>query len=365
MTGTAVTPPPPATGRPAVWPTRTGQVQLRLFDGRICVLARRRSVAVATILAVLTVLAVVAGLSLGQRVVWPTDVVAALAGTGPDTFVVNELRLPRVLVGLAVGAALGLSGALIQTVAGNPLASPDFVGVTHGAGLAVVVGLVFASAGPAQVPLFAVLGGVFTSLLMYVLAWRRGLHPYRFVLVGVGVSYVASSAIAVLRARTDIATATRLEIWLHGSLNGRGLGDAVPLLVMSAVLVPGLAWAGWAMRMAVMDDAVAAGVGVRLGRLRLLLAGMGVLLASLAVGAGGAIDFVALVAPQVARRLTRTPTIPLVNTALCGALLVCLADLAARRALAPYEVPVGVVTALIGAPYLLWLLTRSRAGGVA
>ena len=124
MTDTAVAPPQTAS-RPASWPARTGRVRLRLFGGRFCVLASRRSVTVATILAVLTALAVVASLSLGQQVVWPTDVVAALTGRGPDVFVVNELRLPRVLVGLAVGAALGLSGALIQTVARNPLASPD------------------------------------------------------------------------------------------------------------------------------------------------------------------------------------------------------------------------------------------------
>lgn len=342
-----------------------GQAVLRLFGGRVSFLVRRRSAVVAGVLAVLTVLATVASLCLGREFVSPPEVVRALAGSGDATFVVTELRLPRVVAGLAVGAALGLAGALIQTVARNPLASPDFVGVTHGAGLAVVCGLVLAGAKTATVPVLAVSGGLLTALLMYVLAWRRGLHPYRFVLVGVGVSYVASSAIAVLRARADISLATRLEIWLHGDLNGRGYGDVLPLLVTGAVLLPGLASAAWAMRIAGMDDTVAMAVGVRTGRLRALLASLGVLLGSLAVGAGGAIDFVALVAPQVARRITRAPDIPLVCTALSGALLVCLADLAARRAIAPFELPVGVVTALLGAPYLLWLLARRRSGGAA
>jgi iron complex transport system permease protein len=352
---------------PAAATARAGQVvpgrrAFRLCGGRVSFLVRRRSVAVAGGLAVLTLLAAVASLSLGRENLAPVEVVRALAGTGRAVFVVNELRLPRVVVGLAVGAALGLSGALVQTVARNPLASPDFVGVTHGAGLAVVCGLVLAGAGPVTVPVLAVAGGVLTALLMYLLAWRHGLHPHRLVLVGVGVHYTASSAIAVLRAHADIGTATRLEVWLHGSLNGRGFGDVVPLLAVCAAVLPALAWAAWAMRAAGMDDVVATGLGVRAGRLRALLAGLGVLLAALAVGAGGAIDLVALVAPQVALRLTRAPAIPLVSTALCGALLVCLADLLARRALAPYELPVGVVTALLGAPYLLWLLARSRGG---
>lgn len=356
----------PAGGRrtPAL-PGLPGQTALRLRGGRVSFLVRRRSVVVAATLAVLTLAAMVASLSIGREFVSPLNVLRALAGSGPDIFVVNELRLPRVVAGLAIGAALALSGALIQTVARNPLASPDFVGVTHGAGLAVVAGLVFGVGSTADIPLLAAAGGVGSALLMYLLAWRRGLHPYRFVLVGIGVSYVATSAIAVLRARADISTATRVQTWLHGSLIGRGVDDVAPLLVTSVVLLPGLAWAAWAMRMAVMDDAVATGVGVHLNRLRIVLAGMGVILASLAVGAGGAIDFVALVAPQVARRLTRTPTIPLVSTALVGALLVCVADLLARRALSSYEVPVGVVTALLGAPYLLWLLARSRTGGTA
>jgi iron complex transport system permease protein len=166
----------------------------------------------------------------------------------------------------------------------------------------------------------------------------------------------------VFVTKGDYLVAQQARTWLTGSLNGRGYDQATPLVTVLLLLVPFLLWAAWAQRGAAFDEGTATALGIRLGRVRLGLSILGVVLASVATGAAGPVDFVALLAPQIARRLTRTPHIPLLCSALTGALIVVVADLLARRLLAPLELPVGVFTALVGAPYLMWLIVRTRGG---
>jgi iron complex transport system permease protein len=346
--------------RPRVRPA--GHVLVR--RPRVSFLVHRRSAVVATVLALLLAAAFVTSLCVGVRAISPVDVVAALVGA-EDNFVVETLRLPRATAGLLVGLAFGIAGSLIQTVSRNPLASPDVIGITHGAGMAVVVLLTFGLGDASTIPVAAVLGGMLAAALVYAFAWRRGLSPQRFVLIGVGVSLALHSVTNLLLTKSDVALAQQAKVWMSGSLNARDWDNAAPLALTLLVLLPAIVWAARAQRAAGFDDDTATALGVRLGRLRLGLTVIGVVLASVATGVAGPVDFVALVAPQIARRLTRTPQVPLVCSALMGALLVVAADIGARMLLSPNELPVGVVTAAVGGPYLLWMLTRTRAGGAA
>ncbi|AUG79145.1 iron complex transport system permease protein [Kitasatospora sp. MMS16-BH015] len=333
--------------------------------GRASALMHRRSAAVAAVLLVLLAGAVVASLCFGETTVSPGAVLDVLLGwPSPEQLVVGELRLPRVVVGVLTGLALGAAGALIQTVARNPLASPDVIGVSHGAS-AVVVGLTAfgLTTSPGQVPWAAVAGGVGAGLLVHLLAWRHGLHAQRFVLIGIGLSIALGALTSLFLTKGDGLQAQQAKVWTTGSLNGTGFDQAGWLVWVLLAALPFLGWAARAQRGITFDDATAVGLGIRLHRVRLGTALLGVVLAACATGAAGPVDFVALTAPQIALRLTRSPRIPLACAALTGALLVVLADLLARRLLAPTELPVGVVTGLVGAPYLMWLLASSRRRG--
>ncbi|MFB8206475.1 FecCD family ABC transporter permease [Streptomyces sp. NPDC056010] len=339
-----------------------------LRRGRASFLVHRRAAVVALVLAVLLACAVVAYLCVGESFVAPSEVVRVLLGRpSPDELVVGTLRLPRLVVGLLAGVAFGVAGALVQTVARNPLASPDVIGVTHGAGAATVAALSFNSVAADALPYVSVAGGLAAALLVYVCAWRGGLHSSRFVLVGIGVSVALGSLTQLLLTKGDYLVAQQAKVWLTGSLNSRGYEEAGPLVVVLLVGLPAALWAARAQRGASFDDDTATALGLRLGRVRLGLTVLGVVLASVATGAVGPVDFVALLAPQIARRLTRTAQTPLLSSALAGALIVVVADLLARRLFSPVELPTGVLTAVVGAPYLMWLIvrTRSRSGGIS
>ncbi|MCM2388847.1 FecCD family ABC transporter permease [Streptomyces albipurpureus] len=324
-------------------------------------LLHRRSAVVAAFLTLLLIAVSVAYLSLGESTVAPAEVIRVLLGhPSPDELVVGTLRLPRLVVGLLVGAAFGVAGALIQTVARNPLASPDIIGISQGATAVTVIGLTFGITSYAVLPYFSVLGGLVAAVLVYLFAWRGGLNATRFVLIGIGFAVALRSITHLVLTKGDQHVAQQAQIWMTGSLNGRGWEEVEPLGWVLLALIPAVLWAARAQRTVSLDDGTSTALGVRLGRVRLGLVGVGVVLASVATGAAGPVDFVALLAPQTARRLTRTAQIPLLCSALVGAFVVVLADLLSRRAFAPTELPVGVLTAAVGAPYLIWLIVRGR-----
>ncbi|WJV51382.1 FecCD family ABC transporter permease [Streptomyces flavofungini] len=336
---------------------------------RATFLLHRRSAAVALALGLALAAACLAYLCVGETFVHPAEALKVVLGQpSPDELVVGTLREPRMVVGLLVGAAFGVAGALIQTVARNPLASPDIIGISQGASAVTVGAMTFGVTSYTLLPYLSVAGGILAALLVYVFAWRGGLHATRFVLIGIGFAIALRSVTTLFMTKGDYLVAQQAQIWMTGSLNGRGWPEADPLALTLLVLLPFVAWAARAQRTAAMDDDTATALGVRLGRVRFGLVLLGVVLASVATGAAGPVDFVALLAPQIARRLTRTAQIPLLGSALLGALIVVLADLLARKLFAPTELPVGVLTAAVGAPYLIWLIIRSRSvrnGGTA
>lgn len=335
-----------------------------LRAGRASFLVHRRSVWVAAMLALLLAAAALAYLCTGESFVSPAEALKVVLGQpSPDELVVGTLRLPRLVVGLLVGAAFGVAGALIQTVARNPLASPDIIGISQGASALTVGAMTFGITSYDVLPYLAIAGGLIAAALVYVFAWRGGLHATRFVLIGIGFAIALRSITTLFMTKGDVLVAQQAQIWMTGSLNGRSWPEAQLLGSTLLILLPAIAWAARAQRTVSMDDDTATALGVRLGRVRLGLVLLGVVLAAVATGTAGPVDFVALLAPQVARRMTRTAQIPLVCSALTGAVVVVLADLLARRVFAPTELPVGVLTAAVGAPYLIWLIIRSRTVG--
>ena len=305
------------------------------------------------------------GVAIGDYPVSFPDVVKALAGSGdPGTvLVVQELRLPRALTGLLVGIAFGISGALFQTMTRNPLASPDMIGLTAGAGTAVVAGIVLGWDGGLGIQTLGLLGALGTALLVYLLAWKNGATGYRIILVGIGVSWMCTSATDYLLARGRQFEAQAALGWLVGNLNGRTWSQVDTLALTTVVLVPmALATGRWLRTLQLGDD-VAAGLGtpVRTARLVLMLVGVGLI--AFGTAAAGPVAFVALAAPQIAQRLAGTAWPPLVASGLTGALVVLGSDLVAREVIPGTELPVGIVTGVVGAPVLLWLLIRTNRAG--
>jgi iron complex transport system permease protein len=293
------------------------------------------------------------------------DVLKTLLGNGNagQEFIINELRLPRVLVGLLVGASLGLGGALFQAISRNPLGSPDVLGLSQGATAGALTMIVLFSGSATQVTLGALVGGLATGLAIYLLAWKQGVHGYRLVLVGIGVSAIVTAVNGYLLTRSTLTEAAQAVVWMTGSLSGRDWTQVWPLLWLCAVLVPLVLANARGLRMMEMGDDVSNALGVRVERVRLLLLVAAVLLTAAATAAAGPVSFVALTAPQLARRLTRSPGPNLVPSLCMGATLLVTADWVSQKVFGADQLPVGVVTGVLGGVYLLWLLVTERKAG--
>lgn len=347
----------PAARTPAL---RVGATSFRL---------RPRPLLVVAISLVVLAALFVADIVVGDFPLTVSQVVDTLLGGGTrrDQFVVMELRMPRALTGLLVGGALGLSGAIFQAIVRNPLASPDILGVTWGAGAGAVsvitfagsLGVVTGSAASIGVPLAGLLGGLFAGLLVYGLAWRKGIEGFRMVLVGIGITAVAGNFTHYLLTVGDVQDAGRAMVWITGSLNGRGWEHVVPVALALVVLVPVAMIGGHVLGALQFDDQTSRGLGIRVNAARSCLIVVAIVLASVATAAAGPIAFVALASPQIALRLSGTAQPPLFGSVVIGGALVMLSDLVART-IYRTELPVGVITAVLGAPYLMFLLIRSR-----
>ncbi|RSD07982.1 FecCD family ABC transporter permease [Amycolatopsis eburnea] len=340
------------------------RVTFRLAKPAVSGQIRLRLAAVSLVLAVLAFALFCVGMTIGDVPLSVSDVLSAVFGGGDSgtAYIVGELRLPRALTGLLAGVAFGASGAVFQTITRNPLASPDMIGINAGAATAVVAGISFGFGGGLGTTTLGLLGGLLTGLLVYVLAWRRGTTGYRIILVGIGIFAMCTSLTDYLLSRAQITEAQASIGWLVGNLANRGWEHVLPLAGALAVLLPLLlALSRW-MRTLQLGDEVAAGLGtpVQPVRLGLLLAGAG--LVAFATASAGPVSFVALTAPQIAQRLARQTSPPLIASALTGAVVVLGSDILARTVTAS-PLPVGIVTGALGAPLLLWLLARANRSG--
>lgn len=328
--------------------------------------ARGRSLGAGAVLAFLAFLAFCASVSVGDYPIPLLDVVPALLGSGDEaqTIVARDLRLPRALAAVACGVGFGLAGAIFQAVARNPLASPDVLGIIYGGSAASVFVITELGSSYGLVAGGAFAGCIAMTAAIYLLAFRHGgVSPYRFVLIGIALGSVGTAIVQYLLTRAEIEEATLATVWLTGSLDSVGWEAARPTAI--AVLVLGLVALACASRLRALQlgDETARAIGVPVERSRLALLLVAVALAAAGTAACGPIAFVAFMAAPIARRLTRSP-MTLLPAALVGALLVLVADLVGRRAFGDTEVPVGVITGIVGAPYLLWLLARANRIGV-
>ncbi|ANN14342.1 hypothetical protein SD37_00840 [Amycolatopsis orientalis] len=322
----------------------------------------RRSLAVVAALALVTLALVVLSVGTGDYEMSPGEVLATLAGQGTKAqYLVVMGRLPRVLVAILVGAALALAGAIFQTVTRNPLGSPDIIGFTTGSATGGIATLLIFGSAPGVVSLGALAGGLLTAAVVMALCAPHGLLSSRLVLLGIAVSAVLVGVNSYLLVKANLEAAAQAVGWLVGDLAGRDWTYFVPLAIAMAVFTPIVFANGRALRMLEMGDDTAIGIGVDVPRVRRTLVLVAVALVAAATAATGPLPFIALAAPQLARRMTRLPGPNLVASAFVGAALVVAADYLGQRLLESSLLPAGVVAAALGGAYLLWLLLRRRA----
>lgn len=298
--------------------------------------------------------------TLGEYELRLDDIAAILTGQreGLARKVLLEWRLPRVVAALAFGAALAVAGAIFQSLTHNPLGSPDVIGFNTGAYTGALVVITLTGGSFAMVAVGALAGGLLTALLVTVLAYRAGLAGLRLIITGIGIGAALSALNHWLVLRASLEVAMSAATWGAGSLNGIRWPQVVPALV--GVVVAGVAVAAVAPRLRTLElgDDAAQALGVRADRTKVVLVVLGVVLVAMVTAVAGPIAFVALVAPQLARRLARTGSVALAPAAAMGALLLVTGDVIAQRVFAPVQLPVGVVTVCLGGGYLIWLLIR-------
>lgn len=334
---------------------------------------QRRGLVLALLVIVLAT-GVLAALCIGQSITPLPDLWQVLVhGTG-DTFTILELRLPRALLAILAGAAFGLGGAAFQTLLRNPLASPDIIGISAGAGAAAVFCIVILGITGPMVSVYAVTAGLGVALLIYLISWGRstgaggtvgGVTGARLILVGIGLSAMLQSVTAYILSRAPAWSLQEAMRWLSGSVNGAQMDQALPLVL--ALLICGGVLLSRARDLEVMrmGEEAAAGLGVRIGRVRIITILAGVGLVAMATASAGPVAFVAFLSGPIAGRLIGRDGSLLLPAALTGALLVLVADFAGQFLL-PARYPVGIVTGMLGAPYLVYLIIRdNRTGGGA
>ena len=345
----------PAVARPSVLREVT--------RGRVRNASRRRLIAL--VLALLVVAAFAVTLMAGQTFYPPRDVVRVVLGEQVPgaSFTVGRLRLPRAVLAVIAGFSFGMAGVTFQTMLRNPLASPDVIGISAGASAAAAVAIVTLSLDETQVSALAIVAALVVALLVYTLAFRDGVVGTRLILIGIGISAMLDSITSYVLSRAaewDLQEATR---WLTGSLNGVSWDQTVPALVALLVLAPVLLSQGRSLSALQLGDDTASALGVRVERTRITVIVAAVGLIAFATAAAGPIAFVAFLSGPIAARLVGAGGSLLVPAGLVGALLVLVADFAGQFAF-DTRYPVGVVTGVLGAPYLVYLIVRThRAGG--
>jgi iron complex transport system permease protein len=328
--------------------------------------ARHRRHALATIVlgGLLLVLFTVA-LMIGNTFYSLDQVIRVILGdTVPGaSFTVGELRLPRAVLAVLSGLSFGIAGVCFQTLLRNPLASPDIIGISNGAGAAAVIGIVVLSLNGPLVSILALGGALLTAGVIYLLSIKGGFAGTRLILIGIGIAAMLQSVISYLLSRAaawDIQTAMQ---WLTGSLNNASWERVAPLLIAAVVIVPLMLSQGRALGALQLGDDSASGLGVRVNTTRLLFILGAVALLAFATAATGPIAFVAFMAGPIAARITGPGANLLVPSAFVGAVLVLGSDLIGQFAFGE-RYPVGVITGVLGAPYLIYLLVRTnRSGG--
>ena len=334
-----------------------GYATVVLRRGRVSGLIGVRSIVVCAVVIVVILALSIVALGIGTYQLSPAQVVGALLGTGDDAkarLLVATWRLPRVLFAIACGISLAVSGAIFQSLTRNPLGSPDIIGFSTGSYTGVVVmTLGIGSTGYLDRAAAAIVGGGVTAAVVYLLSVSRGsVRPFRLIIMGIGVGALLGSLNSALMISSDLDAAMLTAVWAAGSLYGLGHAQLWPMVALLVVMLPLVAFIAPGMRQLELGDEAARGLGVRANRVQASAVVLGVALTALVTAAAGPISFIALAAPQIARRLTRGSGLGLVPAALVGAVLLLASDVLAQQ----LGFPVGIVTVSVGGAYLVWLL---------
>lgn len=343
---------------------------LRLLKGKISFLIDKRAAAIFLGLMALSFAVFILSTGMGDMAISPLNVIQVFFGGGSDMerLVVHSFRLPRIIVALMVGVGLAVAGGLLQGMIRNPLASPDIIGITGGASVAVVGFLAYFSdennaltVSIKWMPVSAFIGATLIAFLVYFLSWKNGVSPVRLVLIGIGVSAMMQALTTLMMLMGPIYRASQANIWITGTVHGSTWGNVWVLVPWTLILVSIAFILSRNVNVQELGEEIATGVGGHVQRQRFVLLLVSTGLVASSVAFAGGIGFVGLMAPHMARRLVGSAFGALLPvSALIGGILVMLADLIGRTMFSPLEVPAGVFTASIGAPYFIYLLFKTR-----
>ncbi|MEV5112080.1 FecCD family ABC transporter permease [Peribacillus frigoritolerans] len=318
--------------------------------------------AIILLLTVTVLILAIVSLGLGAIYISPLEILQNFLGNGmqSQTFILHNYRIPRILIAVIVGAGLATAGAILQGVLRNPLASPDVIGVTKGAGLAAVIVIVLFPQSPIIIlPLSAFIGAAVMAAILMIFVYKKGAQPNTIALVGIALGAICQAGIEYFMVKFPDDVNTTL-LWLTGSLWGRGW-DQVFILLPCLMLVPVLIALTSKMDVLSLGDDMATGLGERSKLLRYILLSVSVILIGVCVAAVGSIGFIGLIAPHIARRVVGSKfKVLLPASALFGSIFLLVADSLGRGLFPPIEIPAGIITAVIGVPYFLYLLRRER-----
>lgn len=325
---------------------------------------KRRWIFVTSLLIVFAVALCWAMLLLGNTIYPVNVVIRSLMGEeiSGANFAINTIRFPRMITGLFSGFAFGVAGYIFQTMLRNPLANPNILGITSGSSAAAVFCIVILYSSNAVVSIAAVIGGLITVIIMYLLSRGRSFSIGRLIIIGIGMQAMLDAVISFLILKSseqDIAGALR---WLSGNLNGSSMSEAIPLIIIVIVLTPVMLMLGKQLSMLELGDQMATSLGVATDKMRIILIISSVVMIAIATATTGPIAFVSFLAGPIANRLVGINSSNILPAGLIGAILVLFADLIGQFAF-EYRFPVGVITGILGAPYLIYLLIRMNQKG--
>ncbi|MRX73238.1 iron chelate uptake ABC transporter family permease subunit [Bacillus lacus] len=314
-------------------------------------------------------------LSTGVMPVGPSEILAVLQGSGTakQELVLYQLRLPRMVIAMLIGAGLAVSGAILQGISRNSLADPGIIGINAGAGLAVVF-IIFITQGgsgsglllsPFLLPVFAFGGALLIAGLIYAFSWKNGIEPNRLLLMGLGFNALCGALLIILQLKMDPRDFQQAAIWLTGSIWGTQWKYVWALLPWIAILLPLVFFKGRALNVLQLKEPLPAALGLHVERQRRTLLCLSAALAGSCVSVGGGISFIGLLAPHLARRLTGPNYFSLLPmSAMIGAAILLFSDMIGRNLLAPADIPIGIVVSVIGAPYFIYMLLTRKGHGL-
>lgn len=329
----------------------------------------KRAIVVMTVISVMIVVTFIISMNIGVIRLSPTEVFHTILGKGTDQqkLVLFDFRLPRIVISVLIGAGLAVSGCILQSISRNPLADPGILGINAGAGLMVMLYIAYRPVTSVQsvflLPVLALIGAGATAILIYVLSYKRneGIAPTRLLLTGVAIAAGISAVMIVLTLRLDPQKYQFVATWLAGSIWGTNWKFVLALVPWIVILLPFVFYKASVLNVINLGDQTAKGLGTPIEKERILLLAAAVGLAGSSVSVSGGIGFVGLIGPHLARRLVGPKhQLLLPTSALVGALLVIVADALGRLILQPNEIPTGIIVAVIGAPYFLYLLSRMK-----